>query len=118
LPLDAMLEALQDALAIYRPARAKVLDANGAQRPDAEAHMPELKEKMQLVMNVATRAAPYMHPRLASVDFVAKDETRQTVVRAPELIRTADEWEEQNRKMGLLIDVPPSNAALAARRVC
>jgi hypothetical protein len=49
-----------------------------------------------------------MHPRLASVDFVAKDETRQTVLRAPELIRTAEEWEEQNRKMGLLIDVTPS----------
>jgi hypothetical protein len=99
---------LQDTVAIYRTARAKVLDANGARLPNAEAHMPELKEKQEMVMNVATRAAPYMHPRLASVDFVAKDETRQTVVRAPELVESAKEWEEQNRKMGLLIDVTPS----------
>jgi hypothetical protein len=109
LPLDAMLEALQDAVAIYRAAKGKVLDENtGVLLAGASDHMPDLKEKMQLVMDVATRAAPYMHPRLASVDFVAKDETRQTVVRAPELIRTADEWAEQNRKMGLLIDVTPS----------
>ena len=110
LPLDAMMEALQDALVLYRETRAKVIDeATRTLTPVAAEHLAELKERFDLIMNVATKAAPYMHPRLATVDFIAKDETRQMVVRAPELVRTAKEWEEQNRKMGLLNDVTPRN---------
>jgi hypothetical protein len=70
--------------------------------------MPDLKDKMGMLMGVAAKASPYMHPKLATVDFVSKDDTRQTVVRAPELVESAKEWEEQNRRMGLLIDVTPS----------
>jgi hypothetical protein len=94
-------------VAIYRDVRTKVLDASGAVLPGAEEHMAEFKDKLQMMIDVARQASPYMHPRLATVDFVSKDHTRQSVVRAPELIATASEWEEQNRKMGLLIDVTP-----------
>jgi hypothetical protein len=110
LPLDAMMNALQDAAQLYQHAKAKVLDAKGRMLPDAEQHMADFKEKLQLMMEVAKITSPYVHAKMATVDFQLKDETRQMVIRAPELVESAKEWEDQNRKLGYLVDAPKDKA--------
>ena len=45
---------------------------------------------------IAKDAAPYVHPRLASIDQTI-NEPQRFVVRIPEPCRTAEEWEESVR---------------------
>jgi hypothetical protein len=126
LPLDAMMNALQDAAALYQEARSKVLDAKGRLLPDAQQHLAVFKDRLQLLMDVAKTTSPYVHAKMATVDFQIQDNTRRMVIRAPELVETAKEWEEQNRKMGYLVDATPTkdkantadgNVLLKSRRV-
>jgi hypothetical protein len=45
---------------------------------------------------IAKDAAPYVHPRLASIDQTVREATR-FVIRAPEPCTTSEEWEENVR---------------------
>jgi len=102
MPLPVMLELLQDALSIYRAARAKVLTDEGLLQANAADHMEEVVARMQNVMEVAKAAAPFVHPKLATVGFVAPGEQPRMVVRLPEVAKSAEEWTQQNqRRLGL-----------------
>ena len=45
---------------------------------------------------IAKDAAPYVHPRLASIDQTVREATR-FVIRAPEPCKTSEEWQENVR---------------------
>ena len=95
---------MQDAVSIYRAARAKVLTDEGLLQANAGDHMEEVVARMQNVMEVAKAAAPFVHPKLATIDFVAPGEQHRMVVRVPEVAKSAEEWTRQNRRPVIELD--------------
>jgi len=77
-------------------------EGKGLLQANAADHMEEVVARMQNVMEVAKAAAPFVHPKLATVDFVAPGEQHRMVVRVPEVAKSAEEWTQQNqRRLGL-----------------
>lgn len=56
---------------------------------------------------IAKDAAPYVHPRLASIDQTI-NEPQQYVIRVPEPCRTTEEWEAEVRAAGYGLDADGS----------
>jgi hypothetical protein len=100
LAMPAMIDLLQDAMHWFWVAQERAMAD--------ESHLEALIGRRNEALRVAEACAPYMHPRMSSVDFKAEITEIQSVIRAPEIAKTADNWSEANKGMGVhLIDVTP-----------
>jgi len=111
LPMPAMLEVLQVYKAMFRAVARQCVDLKGEVREDAPPELQKLLyERGEAYLHAAQLAAPYLHPKLATVDFVASDEVKRSVIRAPAVTSDSNSWDAENRAQGLIIDVTPGKA--------
>ena len=109
LPLPALLECLNDSMIRYLRVRSKVQTEEGLLTPNYADHMQEVVARMMEAKDVAVAAIRYVSPALATVDFKADITAIQSVIRAPEIAKTADNWSKENENMGVtMIDVTPN----------